>query len=243
MALTRCTIGQGQPARRRSLAVTSGSRRWSGRRRPARPDAADADGWVLYVAGRADRARRRAGHGHRDHQRRTGRRRPVELGRSRVQRGRRGQRGARTRPVRRPAGGGLRSCRERDRRARPTGGLDQAIAIHGEAEHALLIDFAAGHPGAGALRPGRPRPRGARHRHEGQPRAHRRRLRLTTRRRLGGRGAARPRQARAWHRPTSIDGLPEPLRAPRAARRQRGRAGRRRSSRRCAPTTGPRSGR
>ena len=53
----------------------------------------------------------------------------------------------------------------------PTGGMDQTVAVLGEAgEHALLIDFAsAPKDQAGAARPGRPR--SARHEHPGLARA------------------------------------------------------------------------
>ena len=86
-------------------------------------------------------------------QRRAGRRGAVQLGRAGVQRGRGGRRGARARSHPRGAGGGVRPRREEYVGA-PTGGLDQAIAVYGEAEHALLIDFADGHARAGAVRPG-----------------------------------------------------------------------------------------
>ena len=83
----------------------------------------------------------------------------------------------------------------------PTGGMDQTVAVLGVAGAALLIDFDVARDEAGAARPGRPHAAG--HRHPGQPRPHRRRLRVPARR-LRERGP-RPRRTdparqRPWAR-------------------------------------------
>ena len=91
----------------------------------------------------------------------------------------------------------------------PTGGLDQAIAVYGEASHALLIDFATGRREQVPFDPAAHGLGAAGDRHEGQPRAHRRRLRLPARRGVGGGEAARP--GRTCARPSDLDGLSDPL--------------------------------
>jgi galactokinase len=139
MALTRCTTARLALREDDLLVVTSGSRTWQGRV----DDLEGADSWVLYVVGVLVALEVQQGM-------------EIEIS-SDV-----------------PIGAGLSSSAalecsvavavnealalglgpdqlveacvraESETVGAPTGGLDQAIAIHGEVDHALLIDFATG---------------------------------------------------------------------------------------------------
>jgi galactokinase len=143
MALTRCTTAVVTLRDDGLLSVTSESRQWSGAMDKLDVPVLDADAWVLYVVGVLIALE--VEHGM-----------DIEIS-SDV-----------------PVGAGLSSSAalecsvavavnealelgrspdelvdacvraEGETVGAPTGGLDQAIAIHGSAEHALLIDFAAG---------------------------------------------------------------------------------------------------